>query len=72
MTTYIHKGYDLLAVDESVMNLLIEMGAIEYADNSNRGIAVEPRSDSVKYDLKITVTKTRRRKNDESIQNRIR
>ena len=72
MTTYIYKGDDLLAVDESVMNLLIEMGAIEYADNSNRGISVDVRSDSVKYDLKIVVTKTRRRKNNESIQNRIR
>lgn len=59
MTTYIHKGDDLLAVDESVISLLIEMGAIEYADNSNRGIGVEIHADSVKYDLKITVTKTR-------------
>ena len=62
MTTYIYKGCDLLAVDESVMNLLIKMGAIEYADNSNIGIGVEPHSDSIKYDLKITVTKTRRNK----------
>lgn len=61
MTTYIHKGDDLLAVDESVMSLLVEMGVIEYADNSNRGIGVEIRGDSVKYDLKITVTKTRRK-----------
>lgn len=61
MTTYIHKGDDLLTVDESVMSLLIEMGAIEYADNSNRSIGVEIRGDSVKYDLKITVTKTRRK-----------
>lgn len=67
MTTYIYKGDDLLTIDESVMNLLIEMGAIEYADNSNRGIGVDVRSDSVKYDLKITITKTRRRKNNEII-----
>lgn len=67
-TTYIYKGDDLLAVDESVMSLLIEMGAIEYADHSNRGIGIlDVQGDSVKYDLKITVTKTRRKTNNGSV-----
>lgn len=61
MTVYINKGDDLLAVEESIMSKIIEMGAIEYADNSNRSIGVEIRGDRIKYDLKITVTKTRRR-----------
>lgn len=66
MTTYMYKGDDVLSVSESVMALIIEMGAIEYADNSDIDLSSFDRhSDNIKYDLKITVTKLRRKKNNE-------
>ena len=56
VTIEIRKGDDLLSVEELVMNKLIEMDAVAFADRSE----CRDKSDSVKYDIKITLTKMRK------------
>lgn len=58
VTIEIRKGNDLLSVEESVVNKLIEMDAIDFADRCE----CRDKSDSVKYDIKITFTKMRKEK----------
>lgn len=59
MTTInIRKGDDLLSIEESVVNKLIEMDAIDFADRSE----CRDKADSIKCDIKITLTKKMREK----------
>lgn len=61
MTTInIRKGDDLLTVEESVVNKLVEMDAIDFADRCE----CRDKSDSVKCDIKITLTKMRKKGNE--------